>query len=160
MGAQNLPEALRLLEEYAMAGVTLGSDDAARLQATTRALSGKKAGLVGNEPDVALLASMATCMRHDFGLLSAHQQQSMLQDMRKLWNEVMGQGYYRPENLIPAAKYRLLDSGEVIEPGDEFINDNAVDWVRIPKGHLFAGMEFRLGAFKQVRRPLPTTTQG
>lgn len=42
----NLSDALRLLEEYAMAGVTLGTDDAARLQATTRALSGEKAGPV------------------------------------------------------------------------------------------------------------------
>lgn len=43
---QNLSDALRLLEEYAMAGVTLGTDDAARLQATTHALSREKAGPV------------------------------------------------------------------------------------------------------------------
>lgn len=43
---QNLSDALRLLEEYAAAGVTLGTDDAARLRANTRALSGEKAGPV------------------------------------------------------------------------------------------------------------------
>jgi hypothetical protein len=50
------------------------------------------------EPDQALLASMAICLRHDFGLLDAKQQSSMLNDMRKLWDEVVGRGYYRPEN--------------------------------------------------------------
>lgn len=50
----------------------------------------------GEEPDIALLASMATCLRHDFGLLDAEQQRSRLADMRKLWDEVMGRGYYSP----------------------------------------------------------------
>jgi hypothetical protein len=47
-------------------------------------------------PDIALLASMATCLRHDFGLLDAEQQRSRLADMRKLWDEVIGLGYYSP----------------------------------------------------------------
>jgi hypothetical protein len=49
------------------------------------------------EPDTALLVSMATCLNHGFGLLGTTRQQSMLRDMRKLWDEVMGRGYYRPE---------------------------------------------------------------
>lgn len=50
------------------------------------------------EPDIALLASMATCLRHDFGLLEADRQKSILADMRKLWDEVAGRGYYSREN--------------------------------------------------------------
>src|ERR1051325_3819677 len=48
------------------------------------------------EPDIALLASMATCLHHGFGLLDAAQQETMLANMRKLWDEVMGYGFYRP----------------------------------------------------------------
>ncbi|MCW0459014.1 hypothetical protein NB717_000082 [Xanthomonas sacchari] len=50
-----------------------------------------------DEPDQALLISMATCLNHGFGLLPADRQQSMLRDMRKLWDEVMGRGYYSPQ---------------------------------------------------------------
>ncbi|MGG4604341.1 hypothetical protein ACLPHM_06055 [Paenalcaligenes sp. Me131] len=48
------------------------------------------------KPDQALLISMACCLHHGFGLLSKSQQDSMLNDMRKLWDEVMGRGYYSP----------------------------------------------------------------
>lgn len=51
----------------------------------------------GDEPDVALLASMATCLNHGFGMLPHDRQRTMLNDMRKLWAEVVGLGYYRPE---------------------------------------------------------------
>jgi len=51
-----------------------------------------------DEPDQALLVSMATCLRHGFGLDTVGQQQSQLRDMRKLWDEVMGRGYYSPAN--------------------------------------------------------------
>ncbi|HDS1830688.1 MULTISPECIES: hypothetical protein [Stenotrophomonas] len=50
------------------------------------------------EPDQALLVSMAMCLRHGFGLDTPEQQQSQLREMRKLWDEVMGRGYYSPDN--------------------------------------------------------------
>lgn len=50
------------------------------------------------EPDHALLVSMAMCLRHGFGLDTPEQQQSQLREMRKLWDEVMGRGYYSPAN--------------------------------------------------------------
>lgn len=50
------------------------------------------------EPDQALLVSMAMCLRHGFGLDTPEQQQSQLREMRKLWDEVMGRGYYSPES--------------------------------------------------------------
>lgn len=50
------------------------------------------------EPDIALLASMATCLNHGFGLLDFDGQQRMLIDMRKLYDEVAGNGYYSPAN--------------------------------------------------------------
>lgn len=50
------------------------------------------------EPDQALLVSMAVCLRHGFGLDAPEQQQSQLREMRKLWDEVMGRGYYSPDN--------------------------------------------------------------
>lgn len=51
-----------------------------------------------DEPDLALLISMAVCLRHGFGLDTEEQQQSQLRDMRKLWDEVVGRGYYSPGN--------------------------------------------------------------
>lgn len=47
-----------------------------------------------DEPDIALLVSMATCMNHGFALLEPNRQHAMLQDMRKLWAEVAGRGFY------------------------------------------------------------------
>jgi hypothetical protein len=60
-----------------------------------RALAGAE---VGVEPDVALLASMACCLNHGFGLNNPGQQERQLRDMRKLWDEMMGRGFYSPEN--------------------------------------------------------------
>lgn len=50
------------------------------------------------EPDQALLVSMAVCLDHGFGMATLERQESRLRDMRKLWDEVMGRGYYSPEN--------------------------------------------------------------
>lgn len=50
------------------------------------------------EPDQALLVSMAMCLDHGFGMAAPEQQQSRLRDMRKLWEEVAGRGYYSPDN--------------------------------------------------------------
>lgn len=49
-------------------------------------------------PDQALLVSMAMLVYHGFGLLTPEQKQSQLREMRKLWDEVMGRGYYSPDN--------------------------------------------------------------
>lgn len=51
-----------------------------------------------DEPDQALLVSMAMLVYHGFGLLTPEQKQSQLREMRKLWDEVMGRGYYSPAN--------------------------------------------------------------
>ncbi|MDJ1520538.1 hypothetical protein MF545_00385 [Stenotrophomonas maltophilia] len=48
-------------------------------------------------PDPALLISMAMCLDHGFGLNTFEQQQCALRSMRKLWDEVMGRGYYSEE---------------------------------------------------------------
>ncbi|MBO1748943.1 hypothetical protein [Stenotrophomonas indicatrix] len=50
------------------------------------------------EPDQALLVSMAMLVYHGFGLLTPEQKQFQLREMRKLWDEVMGRGYYSPDN--------------------------------------------------------------
>lgn len=50
-----------------------------------------------DEPDQALLVSMAMLVYHGFGLLTPEQKQSQLREMRKLWDEVMGRGYYSPD---------------------------------------------------------------
>ncbi|HHA2690821.1 TPA: hypothetical protein ACOEPG_002800 [Stenotrophomonas maltophilia] len=61
--------------------------------------AGKMAALTPHEePDQALLVSMAMCLSHGFGLDTPEQQQSQLREMRKLWDEVMGRGYYSPDN--------------------------------------------------------------
>lgn len=73
------------------------------------------------EPDVALLASMATCMNHGFGLLPAAQQRSMLNDMRKVHDEVVGRGYYRPENRENYTRYLSAE----IEGGERQSNGMA-----------------------------------
>ncbi|WP_423156456.1 hypothetical protein [Stenotrophomonas maltophilia] len=50
------------------------------------------------EPDQALLVSMAMFVHHGFGLLTPEQKQFQLREMRKLWDEVMGRGFYSPDN--------------------------------------------------------------
>lgn len=68
--------------------------------------------LVPVEADQALLISMACCLNHGFGLLDEVAQYSMLYDMEKLYDEVVGTGYYSQENrerylamLVAAPKY-------------------------------------------------------
>lgn len=61
--------------------------------------------LLAGEPDVALLCSMATCLNHGFGLLNDDRQRVMLDDMRKLYDEVVGKGYYRLENRSRYTEY-------------------------------------------------------
>lgn len=55
-----------------------------------------------DEPDQALLISMATCLNHGFGVLPADRQHAMLRDMRKLWDEVMGRGATTPRSVASA----------------------------------------------------------
>ncbi len=52
------------------------------------------------EPPSGLLVSMAICLNHGFGApgyLTDIQKNSMLSDMRKLYDEVVGHGYWKPE---------------------------------------------------------------
>jgi len=56
------------------------------------------AAALPDEPDRALLCSMAICLNHGFGLLPAPARRRMLDDMRKLFDEVAGRGYFRPDN--------------------------------------------------------------
>jgi hypothetical protein len=53
--------------------------------------------MVPVEPHLGVLVSMAVCLDHGFGLLSPERQEAKLYDMRKLYNEVVGRGYYSPE---------------------------------------------------------------
>jgi hypothetical protein len=50
------------------------------------------------QPDPALLQSMAIRHRHDFELLDSGRQAAILGQMRQLWEEVVGLGFYRPHN--------------------------------------------------------------
>lgn len=56
------------------------------------------------EPDPALLQSMAMRYRHDFGLLDSGHQAAILVTMRQLWEEVVGQGFYRPSSGEPSSE--------------------------------------------------------
>lgn len=71
---------------------------------------------VPDEPDPALLISMATCLNHGFGLLDKQRQESMLYDMRKLWDEVVGRGYYSPTNRD---RYTAMLAAAPTPPADE-----------------------------------------
>jgi len=51
-----------------------------------------------DEPDQALLISMACCLNHGFIQDNKERQESQLYDMRKLWDETAGRGYYKPWN--------------------------------------------------------------
>lgn len=74
--------------------------------------------LVPVEADQALLISMACCLNHGFGLLDEVAQYSMLYDMEKLYDEVVGAGYYSQENrerylaMLAAAPKYTGDSNE------------------------------------------------
>ena len=66
------------------------------------------------EPDVALLASIATCLDHGFGTLTTDRQKALLADARKVYDEVVGIGYYRQETR---GEYLRWLSNEI--PGGE-----------------------------------------
>lgn len=57
-----------------------------------------KGGSPKTEPDPTLLRSMAMRYRHDFGLLDPKHQAAILVQMRQLWEEVVGLGFYRLHN--------------------------------------------------------------
>lgn len=52
------------------------------------------------KPDPILIDSMATRFRHDFGLLSEKEKQSIRTTMTQLWEEVVGIGFYDPGKII------------------------------------------------------------
>lgn len=66
------------------------------------------------EPDVALLASIATCLDHGFGTHTTSRQKAQLADARKVYDEVVGTGYYKPANR---GEYLRWLSNEI--PGGE-----------------------------------------
>lgn len=72
-----------------------GLKEDATIQAALRAIIA--ALTPPNDPDPALLISMAMCLDHGFGLKTFEQQQCALRSMRKLWDEVVGRGYYSDE---------------------------------------------------------------
>lgn len=45
-----------------------------------------------------LLASMALRYRHDFGILPADEQRTIMAIMRQIHEEVVGKGFYKPEH--------------------------------------------------------------
>jgi|GEM_PF-4087016 len=49
------------------------------------------------EPDPNLIDSMAMRYRHDFGLLSKEQQDTIRTTMKQIWEEVVGLGFYKKE---------------------------------------------------------------
>lgn len=60
-----------------------------------------------------------------------------------------------PADAADTPRYRLLIDGEIIQPDDEFIDNDAVRWVpasQHPVPHIWIGMEYRLGVLKQARR--------
>ena len=61
--------------------------------------------MVPREPTEGLLVSMAMRYRHDFGVLDSGMQHSILIDMRKLHEEVVGEGFYRFER---EAEYKAM----------------------------------------------------
>jgi len=69
---------------------------AAQMQAYARAAV-EQGAPEGREPARELLVSMAICLDHGFGLRDARSQEATLYNMRKLWDEVMGRGFYSPE---------------------------------------------------------------
>jgi hypothetical protein len=47
-------------------------------------------------PDPKLIDSMSMKYRHDFGLLSEHEKESIRTTMKQIWEEVVGLGFYKP----------------------------------------------------------------
>lgn len=53
------------------------------------------------QPDPALIDSMALRYRHDFGLLDERTKESIRVTMRQLWEEVVGIGFYKAARAAP-----------------------------------------------------------
>ena len=105
------------LEQYAMIATPMG--DIART-----ALASYELPQAHSEPPVELLVSMALRVNHGFGLDDARSQEVQLADMRKVYEEVTGHGFYRAERkayyagLIRTADSRDADNGESNTPKD------------------------------------------
>jgi hypothetical protein len=69
----------------------------ARIKALETELAALKEAvrLSKEKPPAALLDSMATCLDHGHGLNDKETQHRAREEMFKLWQEVVGQGYYR-----------------------------------------------------------------
>lgn len=72
----------------------------------------------GRTPDPALIDSMAMRYRHDFGLLTEQQQNSVRRKMIQLWEEVVGLGFYKqpsePDAKLNRAARRIADGAALM----------------------------------------------
>lgn len=104
--AQGVEEWIDDLEDAAIGYVTGAPDDAKELART--AAKNLRAFLssppledgvvrVPVEPSRGLLVSMAMRNDHGFGLLGANYQNSILEGMKQIHEEVVGTGFYKPE---------------------------------------------------------------
>lgn len=53
--------------------------------------------VVPHKPEPGLLASMATRLRHDFGLMDDRARRALLVSMGQIYEEATLQGFYRPD---------------------------------------------------------------
>lgn len=96
-GVVNHPDASQKDKDKSL-GVALNAiDEIEQLLAESSQTVAAPAQL-SEEPDQALLISMACCLNHGFGLDSKDRQEQQLYDMRKLYDEMAGRGYYKPTN--------------------------------------------------------------
>lgn len=81
--------------------------------------------MVPVEPHLGVLVSMAVCLDHGFGLLPPEQQESTLHDMRKLYDEVVGKGYYSHE------RDGFYQSFVSVNTREDFIAQSPAAWTPI-----------------------------
>ncbi|MEX3983944.1 hypothetical protein AB4Y45_33705 [Paraburkholderia sp. EG287A] len=114
----------RAIARAAVLLVSTGSEEAGSVAARLAYVLRNPGSVLPDKPDTALLASMATCMNHGFGMLGDRYQESMLNDMRKLYEEVAGRGYYRGFNRA----FYMQWLSPTIEGGKRKFSHSAVDY--------------------------------
>ena len=67
------------------------------------------------QPDQLLIDSMAMRYRHDFGLLTFEEQQSIRVTMTQLWKEVVGLGFYKPKHKTMSNNKQISVEWYIIE---------------------------------------------
>lgn len=68
---------------------------------------------IHDTPPLELLVSMAACLDHGFGLMGHEEQQKQLNEMRKVYDEVVGDGYFRQEiaSMYASMVRKIGDAG-------------------------------------------------